>query len=86
MVEVRQTERFVRWLVGQRDLRGQAKVLARTALLIGGNPGDVKPVGGWRVGVADQLRPWVQGLLRANGNHLDHSFDWRRQEFQSQGN
>jgi len=45
MVEVRQTERFVRWLAGLRDLRGRAKVLARIERLIGGNPGDVKPVG-----------------------------------------
>ena len=45
MVEVRQTERFVRWLEGLRDLRGRAKVLARIERLIGGNQGDVKPVG-----------------------------------------
>ena len=45
MVEVRQTERFARWLDGLRDLRGRAKVLARIERLIGGNPGDVKPVG-----------------------------------------
>jgi putative addiction module killer protein len=45
MVEVRQAERFVRWLEGLRDLRGRAKVLARIERLIGGNPGDVKPVG-----------------------------------------
>ena len=45
MVEVRQTERFVRWLEGLRDLRGRAKVLARIERLIGGNSGDVRPVG-----------------------------------------
>jgi len=45
MVEVRQTEQFVRWLEGLRDLRGRAKVLARIERLIGGNPGDVRPVG-----------------------------------------
>ena len=45
MVEVRQSERFVRWLAGLRDLRARAKVLARIERLIGGNPGDVKPVG-----------------------------------------
>jgi putative addiction module killer protein len=45
MFEVRQTERFVRWLEGLRDLRGRAKVLARIERLIGGNPGDVRPVG-----------------------------------------
>lgn len=45
MVEVRQTERFVRWLADLRDLRARAKVLAKIERLIGGNPGDVKPVG-----------------------------------------
>ena len=45
MVEVRQTERFVRWLADLRDLGARAKVLARIERLIGGNPGDVKPVG-----------------------------------------
>lgn len=39
MVEVRQTERFVRWLEGLRDLRGRVKVLARIERLIGGNLG-----------------------------------------------
>jgi len=45
MVQVRQTGAFVRWLEGLRDLRGRAKVLARIERLIGGNPGDAKPVG-----------------------------------------
>ena len=45
MVQVRQTERFVRWLEDLRDLRGRAKVLARIERLISGNPGDAKPVG-----------------------------------------
>jgi putative addiction module killer protein len=50
MVEVRQTERFARWLAGLRDLRARAKVQARIERLIGGNPGDVKPV---RAGVSE---------------------------------
>jgi putative addiction module killer protein len=45
MVEVRQTERFARWLAGLRDLRASAKVQASIERLIGGNPGDFKPVG-----------------------------------------
>jgi putative addiction module killer protein len=45
MFEVRQTERFARWLDGLRDRRGRAKVQARIERLIGGNPGDVKPAG-----------------------------------------
>ena len=45
MVEVRQTERFVQWLAGLRDLKARAKVQVRIERLIGGNPDDVKPVG-----------------------------------------
>ena len=50
MVGVRQTELFVQWLAGLRDLRARAKVLARIERLISGNPGDVKPV---RAGVSE---------------------------------
>ena len=45
MVEVRQTERFAQWLEDLRDLRARARVQARIERLIGGNPGDIKPVG-----------------------------------------
>jgi putative addiction module killer protein len=58
MVQVRQTERFVRWLEGLRDLRGRAKVLARIERLIGGNPGDTKPVG---AGVSELRINFVPG-------------------------
>ena len=50
MVEVRQTERFVQWLAGLRDLKARAKVQVRIERLIGGNPGEVKPV---RAGVSE---------------------------------
>lgn len=45
MVAVRQTERFAQWLRDLRDLRARARVQARIERLIGGNPGDVKPIG-----------------------------------------
>ena len=45
MVEVRQAARFSKWLEDLRDLRGRARVQARIERLIGGNPGDVKPIG-----------------------------------------
>jgi putative addiction module killer protein len=45
VVEVRQTERFAQWLQDLRDLRARAKVQVRIERLIGGNPGDVRPVG-----------------------------------------
>ena len=45
MAELRQTERFARWLDGLRDLRGRARIQARIERLAAGHPGDVAPVG-----------------------------------------
>lgn len=45
MVDVSQTERFVKWPADLRDLRARAEGLARIERLVGGNTGDVKPVG-----------------------------------------
>ena len=45
MVEIRQTEQFAQWLDDLRDLRDRARAQARIERLIGGNPGDVRPVG-----------------------------------------
>ncbi len=46
MPEIRQTERFARWLAGLRDARARARIQARIDRLELSNPGDVKPVGG----------------------------------------
>src|SRR5512140_892246 len=45
MTELRQTERFARWLDGLRDPRGRARIQARIERLAAGHPGDVAPVG-----------------------------------------
>ncbi|MDO9411673.1 MAG: type II toxin-antitoxin system RelE/ParE family toxin [Pseudolabrys sp.] len=45
MVEVRQTETFVRWFDGLRDSRARARIDVRIRRLSRGNPGDVRPVG-----------------------------------------
>jgi putative addiction module killer protein len=42
---LRRTDEFARWLRGLRDLRAKAIVQARVERLIGGNPGDVRPIG-----------------------------------------
>jgi len=42
---LRRTDEFARWLRGLRDLRAKAIVQARVERLIGGNLGDVRPVG-----------------------------------------
>jgi putative addiction module killer protein len=45
MIEVRQTEVFVKWLLGLRDICARARVQARIDRLELGNVGDAKPVG-----------------------------------------
>ena len=45
MIELRKTDLFVQWLDDLRDLRARARVQARIARLVAGNPGDVEPVG-----------------------------------------
>ena len=45
MFEVRQTERFRKWLAGLRDERARARILKRLDRAQAGNLGDVAPVG-----------------------------------------
>jgi putative addiction module killer protein len=45
MVEIRQTEVFVRWFASLRDDRARARIDARIRRLSLGNPGDVRAVG-----------------------------------------
>lgn len=45
MLGIRQTETFSRWLDGLADVRARALVQVRIERLVGGNAGDVKPVG-----------------------------------------
>jgi putative addiction module killer protein len=44
-MEIRETERFARWLDGLKDVRARARVMVRIERLATGNPGDVRPVG-----------------------------------------
>ena len=46
MIEIRKTKVFAKWIDGLRDMRARARILVRIERLAGGNPGDVKPVGG----------------------------------------
>ena len=46
MIEIRKTRVFAKWIDGLRDMRARARILVRIERLAGGNPGDVKPVGG----------------------------------------
>jgi putative addiction module killer protein len=45
VVEVRQTEVFVKWLRELSDHQAKGRILTRIDRLKLGNPGDVKPVG-----------------------------------------
>jgi putative addiction module killer protein len=46
LIEVRQTERFRKWLTGLRDERARARILKRLDRAQAGNLGDVAAVGG----------------------------------------
>ena len=87
MTEVRQTERFARWLDGLRDLRGRARIQARIERLAAGHPGDVAPVGegvsemridvgpGYRVYFTRRGRTVI--VLLAGGNKKTQAADIR---------
>jgi putative addiction module killer protein len=45
VIEIRQTERFVRWFGSLRDSQARMRIQARIRRLTLGNFGDVKPVG-----------------------------------------
>lgn len=45
MIEIRKTDRFVRWIDNLADIHARARIQARIERLVAGNPGDVKPVG-----------------------------------------
>jgi putative addiction module killer protein len=70
MVEVRQTERFVRWPEGLLDLRGRGKVLARDERLIGGNPGGVRPTGAGVSELQINYGPGYRGFYLQKGTAL----------------
>lgn len=87
MTELRQTERFARWLDGLRDLRGRARIQARIERLAAGHPGDVAPVGegvsemridvgpGYRVYFTRRGRTVI--VLLAGGNKQTQAADIR---------
>ena len=44
-MELRETEVYLDWLEGLRDLRAKTRIASRVQRLLSGNPGDVRPVG-----------------------------------------
>src|SRR5713226_5447235 len=45
VIDIRQTEVYVRWFSGLRDRQARARIDVRIRRLSLGNPGDVRPVG-----------------------------------------
>lgn len=45
MVEVVRTHEFATWLESLKDLSGKGRIIRRLDRLVGGNPGDVRPIG-----------------------------------------
>ena len=70
MFEVRQTARFAHWLEDLRDLRARARVQARIERLIGGNPGDAKPVGSGVSELRINYGPGYRVYFQQNGSTL----------------
>ena len=46
MLHIRKTLVYAQWIDNLSDLQGRARILVRVERLAGGNPGDVKSVGG----------------------------------------
>jgi putative addiction module killer protein len=45
VIEIRQTDRYIRWFASLRDSQARMRIQARIRRLSIGNPGDVRPVG-----------------------------------------
>jgi putative addiction module killer protein len=45
VIEIRQTDEYLRWFEKLRDRQARARILARVRRLSLGNPGDVEPIG-----------------------------------------
>ena len=58
MIEIRQTDAYVRWFRRLGDPRAQERILVRIRRLSLGNPGDVRPVGS---GVSELRIDWGPG-------------------------
>lgn len=70
MVALRRTDEFARWLRGLRDQRAKAIIQARVERLIGGNPGDVRPVGAGVSELRINLGPGYRVYFQQRGSVL----------------
>ena len=65
VIEIRQTERFVRWFGSLRDSRARMRIQARIRGLTLGNFGDVRPVG---EGVSELRIDYAQAIAFISSN------------------
>ncbi len=60
MYQIRQTAVFAKWLANLRDIKGQARILARLETCRLGNLGDSKNVGGGVNTAGDEMFPFIR--------------------------
>jgi len=70
MIEIRETERFARWIDNLRDIRGRARILARIERLAGGSPGDVKRIRGGISEMRIDYGPGYRVYFKKRGGEL----------------
>ena len=70
MILVRKTDVFIRWLDGLHDIHARARIQARIARLITGNPGDVRPIGSGVSELRIHYGPGYRVYFQQRGNQL----------------
>lgn len=70
MIRVHKTNVFVHWLDDLRDVRARARIQARIARLIGGNSGDVQPVGNGVSELRIHYGPGYRVYFKQQGHEL----------------
>lgn len=70
MIEIRQTNEYVRWFSRLKDEQARARILVRIRRLSLGNPGDVRPVGEGVSELRIDHGPGYRVNFVARGEHL----------------
>lgn len=70
MIRILKTDIFIRWLDSLRDIHARARIQARIARLIAGNPGDVQPVGNGVSELRIHYGPGYRVYFKQRGNEL----------------
>ena len=70
MLHIRKTLVYAQWIDNLRDLQGRARILVRVERLAGGNPGDVRPVGGGVSELRIHFGPGYRVYFTRRGNEI----------------